>query len=91
MGRGGGGGGGGVVVVAGICSRVVAISTMQMHTGTTKPWGSGIAKFADEPAPTQEMSDSQCLYNEPKFVRFDDGDVHTLESNGLKMKKGVYY
>ena len=23
--------------------------------------------------------------------RFDDGDIHTLESNGLEMKEGVYY
>ena len=58
---------------------------------TTKPWGSALSNFADEPAPTQEMRDSQCLYNEPKYIRMDDGGVHTLESNALKMKKGVYY
>ncbi len=58
---------------------------------TTKPWGSAIEKLADAPAPTQEMRDSQLLYNEPKYIRFDDGDVHTLESNGLKFKKGIVY
>ncbi|MCP4046543.1 MAG: adenylyl-sulfate reductase subunit beta, partial [Gammaproteobacteria bacterium] len=40
---------------------------------------------------SQEMRDSQLLYNEPKYVRMDDGDLHTLESNGLQMKAGVYY
>ena len=58
---------------------------------TTKPWGRDIPKLAEVTAPTQEMRDSQLLYNEPKYIRFDDGDLHTLESNGLKMKKGVYY
>jgi adenylylsulfate reductase, subunit B len=37
------------------------------------------------------MRDSQLLYNEPKYIRMDDGDIHTLESNGLEMKEGVYY
>jgi adenylylsulfate reductase subunit B len=37
------------------------------------------------------MRDSQLLYSEPKYVRFDDGGLHTLESSGLKMKQGVYY
>ena len=41
--------------------------------------------------PSKEMRDSQLLYNEPKYIRMDDGDLHTLESNGLKMKEGVYY
>jgi adenylylsulfate reductase subunit B len=58
---------------------------------TTKPWGTGIEKLKDVPAPTQDMRDSQHLYNEPKYIRFDDGGVHTLKSNGLKMKKGVAY
>ena len=57
---------------------------------TTKPWGTGIPKLANEPEPSQEMRDSQLLYNEPKYIRFDDGGL-TLESNGLKMKEGVYY
>jgi adenylylsulfate reductase subunit B len=37
------------------------------------------------------MRDSQLLYNEPKYIRLDDGGLHTLQSAGLKMKKGVYY
>jgi adenylylsulfate reductase subunit B len=37
------------------------------------------------------MRDSQLLFSEPKYVRMDDGDLHTLKSNGLKMKKGVAY
>ncbi len=58
---------------------------------TTKPWGSAQPKLSEVPAPSQEMRDSQLLYNEPKYIRFDDGDVHTLESNGLKLKQGVVY
>jgi adenylylsulfate reductase subunit B len=58
---------------------------------TTKPWGSGIPQLRDAEPPTQEQRDSQLLFNEPKYIRFDDGDIHTLESNGLKMKEGVYY
>jgi adenylylsulfate reductase subunit B len=58
---------------------------------TTKPWGKHIPKLADVPAPSPEMRDSQLLYNEPKYIRLDDGDLHTLKSNGLKMKEGVYY
>lgn len=58
---------------------------------TTKPWGKHIPKLADVPGPTQEQRDSQHLYNEPKYIRMDDGDVHTLKSNGLKMKQGVSY
>ncbi len=58
---------------------------------TTKPWGKHIPKLKDETAPSQEMRDSQLLYSEPKYVRMDEGDLHTLESNGLVMKEGVYY
>jgi adenylylsulfate reductase subunit B len=47
--------------------------------------------LADAPAPTQKQRDSQLLFNEPKYIRLDDGDIHTLESNGLKLKAGVYY
>ena len=28
---------------------------------------------------------------EPKYIRLDEGELHTLESNGLKLKEGVYY
>jgi len=58
---------------------------------TTKPWGKHIPKLADAPEPSQEMRDSQLLYSEPKYIRMDDGDIHTFESNGLKMKAGVAY
>ncbi len=58
---------------------------------TTKPWGSGIEKLADLPAPTKEHRDSSLLCHEPEYIRMDDGGLHTLESNGLKLKAGVYY
>jgi adenylylsulfate reductase subunit B len=58
---------------------------------TTKPWGQHIPQLSQAAAPSQEMRDSQLLFNEPKYIRMDDGDIHTLESNGLEMKAGVYY
>ena len=58
---------------------------------TTKPWGKFIPKLAEVAGPTDSMRNSLLLYNEPKYVRMDDGGLHTLESNGLKMKQGVFY
>ena len=58
---------------------------------TTKPWGKHIPKLADVPGPSKEMRDSQLLFNEPKYIRMDEGGLNTLQSNGLKMKAGVYY
>jgi adenylylsulfate reductase subunit B len=58
---------------------------------TTKPWGKHYPNLAGEPAPSQEMRDSQLLYSEPKYIRMDEGGLHTLESNGLDIKEGVYY
>ena len=58
---------------------------------TTKPWGKHIPQLADTSAPSQEMRDGQLLFNEPKYIRLDDGDLNTLKSNGLKMQAGVYY
>ena len=58
---------------------------------TTKPWGTGIPQLVNEAAPGNEMRDSQLLFNEPKYVRMDDGGLHTLESNGLEIKEGVQY
>ena len=58
---------------------------------TTKPWGSAIPKLAELPEPSKEMRDSHLLCYEPETIRMDDGDLHTLESNGLKLKEGVYY
>ena len=56
---------------------------------TTKPWGTCIPQLSDVPAPSQQQRDSQLLFNEPKYIRMDDGDIHTLKSNGLKMVEGV--
>ena len=36
------------------------------------------------------MRDSQLLYNEPKWIRMDDGGTG-LSPAGLRLKKGVYY
>ncbi|MEY3381643.1 MAG: hypothetical protein RL468_2241, partial [Pseudomonadota bacterium] len=58
---------------------------------TTKPWGTAIPKLAEVPAPSKDMRDGQLLYNEPKYIRLDEGGLHTLESAGLKLKEGVYY
>ncbi|MGM0552573.1 MAG: adenylyl-sulfate reductase subunit beta [Pseudomonadota bacterium] len=58
---------------------------------TTKPWGKHIPQLADVPAPDKGMRDSQLLFNEPKYIRMDEGDLHTLEAAGLKLKEGVYY
>lgn len=58
---------------------------------TTKPWGKHIPQLSAVPAPSQAMRDSQLLFNEPKYIRLDEGDLHTLESSGLVMREGVYY
>ncbi|MGF1545766.1 MAG: adenylyl-sulfate reductase subunit beta [Thiotrichales bacterium] len=58
---------------------------------TTKPWGKHIPQLREVPGPSKEMRNSQLLFNEPKYIRMDEGGLHTLESNGLKFKVGVYY
>ena len=58
---------------------------------TTKPWGTCIPKLADEAEPSKDMRDGELLYSEPKYLRMDEGELHTLESNGLTLKEGVYY
>ena len=58
---------------------------------TTKPWGECIPQLKEVSGPSQEMRDSQHLYSEPKYIRMDDDEIHTLKSNKLKMKLGVYY
>jgi adenylylsulfate reductase subunit B len=58
---------------------------------TTKPWGTAIPKLAEVPGPSKAMREGHLLYNEPKYIRMDEGGLHTLQSAGLKMKKGVYY
>ena len=37
------------------------------------------------------MRDGQLLYNEPKWIRMDEGGLRTLEQAGLKLKKGIQY
>ena len=58
---------------------------------TTKPWGTGYPNLSQAAAPSNEMRGSELLFNEPKYVRMDEGGLHTLESNGLEIKEGVYY
>jgi adenylylsulfate reductase subunit B len=31
------------------------------------------------------------LYNEPKWIRMDEGGLRTLKDAGLTLKQGVYY
>ncbi len=57
---------------------------------TTIPWGSGHESMADLPEPSKEMRESNLLCHEPRYIRMDDGDLHTLKSNGLKLIEGVY-
>ena len=49
---------------------------------TTKPWGSGTPDLREETPPSDAERDSQRLFNEPKYIRFDEGDVHTLNMSG---------
>jgi len=58
---------------------------------TTKPWGSATPELRDVEPPTEEQRDSELLFNEPKYIRFDDGDIHTFKTNGLEMRQGVEY
>jgi adenylylsulfate reductase subunit B len=58
---------------------------------TTKPWGSTIPDFRNEAEPSAEMRNSELLAFEPESIRLDDGGLHTLKSNGLELKEGVYY
>jgi adenylylsulfate reductase, subunit B len=58
---------------------------------TTKPWGKHIPKLADVSGPSDSMRKSELLFNEPKYIRMDDGGLYTLKDAGLKLKEGVYY
>lgn len=58
---------------------------------TTKPWGKYIPKLAEVPAPSKADRDSQLLFNEPKYIRMDEGGLRSLQDAGLTMKAGVYY
>ncbi len=58
---------------------------------TTKPWGSGQPKFAEMPAPSQEMRAGELLSFEPKDIRMDAGGLRSLKDAGLKLTAGVYY
>jgi adenylylsulfate reductase subunit B len=80
------------VSLHGASSSVTAKKDMDLLAPiTTKPWGTCIPELASESAPAQDMRDGELLFNEPKYIRMDEGGLHTLESNGLKMKEGVYY
>ena len=37
------------------------------------------------------MRDGELLYNEPKYIRMDEGGLRTLAAAGLKLKMGVTY
>jgi adenylylsulfate reductase subunit B len=41
--------------------------------------------------PSAEMRNSELLAFEPKYIRMDDGGLHTLESNKLSLKAGGEY
>jgi len=58
---------------------------------TTVPWGTGYPDLRAAAAPSKDMRDGQLLFNEPKYIRMDEGGLHTLQSNGLELKEGVYY
>ncbi len=57
---------------------------------TTKPWGKAIPELAKLPVPTKEDYDGDYLCFEPAAFNQDEG-MHTLATNGLKFKEGVYY
>jgi adenylylsulfate reductase subunit B len=58
---------------------------------TTKPWGTAYPNLSQAAAPSNEVRDSELLFNEPKYIRMDEEGLHTLKSNGLEIKEGVYY
>jgi adenylylsulfate reductase subunit B len=37
------------------------------------------------------MRDGELLYNEPKYIRLDDGGLRSLQAAGLQLKQGVTY
>jgi len=57
---------------------------------TTKPWGKEIPELAKLPVPTKEDHEGDYLCYEPAAFNQDEG-MHTLATNGLKFKEGVYY
>ena len=57
---------------------------------TTQPWGKYIPKLAEKNKPTKEDFSSQLLYNEPKYLKREDGILPEMAKVG-KLKQGVYY
>ena len=55
---------------------------------TTKPWGEGIPRLADLPAPTEDEVNSQLLCYEPNGLNIDTG-LPTIDKS--RFKQGVYY
>jgi len=45
-----------------------------------KPWGTAIPKLADVPGPSKEMRAGELLYNEPKYIRLDEGGLRSLKT-----------
>ena len=65
--------------------------SLERATRAGSATNTGIPQLKEVQGPSQDMRDSELLYNEPKYIRMDEGGLHTFESNGLKMKQGVYY
>ena len=57
---------------------------------TTQPWGKYIPKLAEKNKPTKDDLSSQHLYNEPKYLKREDGVLPEMAKVG-KLKQGVYY
>lgn len=57
---------------------------------TTKPWGEAIPELAKLPVPNKTELANDYLCYEPAVFEQDEG-MHTLATNGLKLKEGVYY
>ena len=57
---------------------------------TTQPWGKYIPKLSEKNEPSKEEFKSQLLYNEPKYLKREDGILPEMQKVG-KLKQGVYY
>ncbi len=58
---------------------------------TTKPWGTAIPNLKQVSPPSSDQRNSQLLFNEPKYIRLDEGGLRTVADTGAKFKEGVYY
>jgi hypothetical protein len=78
-------------LLPGASSSATAKKTWSFWHQSLLSLGVPVFLLAGESAPSSDMVNSELLYNEPKYVRMDEGGLHTLESNGLEIKEGVYY